>query len=154
MGYIDKNLMAGEHVVYRTSLHWIIFKWPIIFILIAIACFFGKNALPVGIGFSVGIAFLTAAVIASISPFITYKTSEFGVTNKRVMIKVGFIKRDSLETLLNKIEGIHVNQGILERILNYGTIAVVGTGGTSNAFHKINAPLQFRKKVQEQIVLG
>jgi hypothetical protein len=122
MGYIDKNLMAGEHVVYRTSLHWIIFKWPIIFILIAIACFFGKNALPVGIGFSVGIAFLTAAVIASISPFITYKTSEFGVTK--------------------------------ERILNYGTIAVVGTGGTSNAFHKINAPLQFRKKVQEQIVLG
>lgn len=52
---------------------------------------------------------------------ITYLTSEFGITNKRVLIKHGFIKRISLETLLNKIEGITVQQGILGRILNYGT---------------------------------
>ena len=69
------------------------------------------------------------------------------------MIKTGFIRRNSLETLLTKVEGIQVNQGMLGRILNYGTIIVKGTGGTSNPFHKIDAPLEFRKKVQEQIAL-
>jgi len=97
--------------------------------------------------------FLLVAIIWGISSFISLKTSEFGITNKRVLIKTGFIRRDSLETLLTKVEGIQVNQGMLGRILNYGTIIVKGTGGTSNPFHKIDAPLEFRKKVQEQIAL-
>jgi len=96
---------------------------------------------------------LSVAIIWGISSFISFKTSEFGITNKRVLIKAGFIRRNSLETLLTKVEAIQVNQGILGRILNYGTIIVKGTGGTSNPFHKIDAPLEFRKKVQEQIAL-
>ena len=83
--------------------------------------------------------------------YITYSTSEFGVTNKRVLVKVGFIKRHSLETLLTKVEGISVDQGILGRILGYGSIVITGTGGTKEPFHKINAPFEFRKQVQEQI---
>ena len=95
--------------------------------------------------------FYLIALIWAVSAFISFKTSEFGITNKRVLIKVGFIRRNSLETLLTKVEGIQVNQGILGRIFNYGTIMVKGTGGTSNPFHKIEAPMEFRKKVQEQI---
>jgi hypothetical protein len=44
-----------------------------------------------------------------------------------------------------------VNQGILGRILGFGSITVSGTGGTKNPFHKIDAPFEFRKKAQEQI---
>ncbi len=49
------------------------------------------------------------------------------------------------------MEGIQVNQGILGRILGFGSITVSGTGSTKDPFHKIDAPLEFRKKVQEQI---
>ncbi len=69
------------------------------------------------------------------------------------MVKVGFIRRNSLEVLLNKVEGIQVNQSILGRIMGYGSIIISGTGGTQNPFHKITAPLDFRKKAQEQIAL-
>jgi uncharacterized membrane protein YdbT with pleckstrin-like domain len=148
MGYIDDNLMSGEQVVYRTKLHWVIFLWPIICAVIAFMFFAGEGGTAAARGF-----FLLVAIIWGISSFISFKTSEFGITNKRVLIKVGFIRRNSLETLLTKVEGIQVNQGILGRILNYGTIIVKGTGGTSNPFHKIDAPLEFRKKVQEQIAL-
>lgn len=146
MGYIDDNLMSGEQVVYRTKLHRIIFVGPIIFVVILFMFFAGGGGPAAASGF-----FLLVAIIWGISDFISFKTSEFGITNKRVLIKVGFIRRNSLETLLTKVEGIQVNQGILGRILNYGTIIVKGTGGTSNPFHKIEAPLEFRKKVQEQI---
>ena len=153
MGYIDDNLMSGEQVVYRTKLHWIILLVPIIFAVIfaviaLIMIFAGGDAAAVGYFF---LLFLFIAIIRVISSFITFKTSEIGVTNKRILIKVGWIRRTSLETLLTKVEGIQVNQGILGRILNYGTIIIKGTGGTSTPFHKIEAPLEFRKKVQEQI---
>jgi len=95
--------------------------------------------------------FFLLALISGIFTFISYKTSEFGITNRRVLIKVGFIRRKSLEIFLTHVEGIFVKQGILGRILNYGTIIVNGTGGTKTPFHNIRAPLEFRKKVQEQI---
>ncbi len=142
MSYIDDNLMSGEQVIYRTKLHWMVFGIPIIFAGITAVI-----TLAVGYFF----LFFLLAIIWVVSSFISFKTSEFGVTNKRVLVKVGWIRRNSLETLLAKVEGIQVNQGILGRILNYGTIAVKGTGGTSNPFHKIEAPFEFRKKVQEQI---
>lgn len=100
---------------------------------------------------TVRVLFVLIAIVTAIASFINFKTSEFGVTNKRVIVKVGFIRRNSLEILLNKVEGIQVNQGILGRILGLGSITVIGTNGTKDPFHKIRAPLEFRRKVQEQI---
>lgn len=136
MGYIDNNLMNGEQIVYRAKLHWIVFAGPIILFLIASMYLIGgKSLLPIS-----SLLFLIS-IIWAISAFISFKTSEFGVTNKRILIKVGLIRRSSLETLLTKIEGIQVDQGIMGRMLNYGTILIKGTGGTNNPFHKIEAPL-------------
>ena len=36
MSYVDKNLTAGETVLYRTRLHWISMFWNVVF-----AVFFG-----------------------------------------------------------------------------------------------------------------
>jgi uncharacterized membrane protein YdbT with pleckstrin-like domain len=158
MGYIDENLMNDEHVVYRSKLHWIIFLVPIIFailgflfILAFLAFLFegaGKGAME--ILWFVFFSFLIAIILAILTS-ICRKTSEFGITNKRVLMKMGFIMRDSLEIFLTKVEGIQVRQGILGRIFNYGTIVVKGTGGTRNIFCVIEDPMEFRKKVQEQI---
>ena len=113
----------------------------------------GKHVVVIGGGDTavVGGIFLLIAIIHSISSFIDYKTSEFGITNKRVLVKVGFIRRNSLEVLLTKVEGIQVKQGILGRILDYGSIVVSGTGGSKDPFSKIPAPLEFRKRAQEQV---
>jgi len=150
MSYIEKNLMNGESIVYRGKLHWVVFLWSIILFVIAIL-FFVVGGDTAGVGHLFGIIALIIAITTGIAAIINYTTSEFGITNKRVMVKVGFIRRNSLEVLLNKVEGIQVNQGIFGRILGFGSITVSGTGGTKDPFHKIDAPLEFRKKVQEQI---
>ena len=92
--------------------------------------------------------------IGLISLGITYmkiKSSEFAVTDKRVLIKVGIFRTHSLETMLNKVEGIHVEQGIMGKIVNSGSIIVKGTGGTNNPFQNIDKPFEFRTAVNEQI---
>jgi uncharacterized membrane protein YdbT with pleckstrin-like domain len=147
MSYIEKNLMNGESIVYRTHLHWVIFIWPVICVLIAIPLFITGNE----IALVAGALFALIAIITGLNSFITYKTSEFGVTNRRVIVKIGFIRRNSIEVMLNKVEGIQVDQGITGRIFRYGSITVTGTGGTKEPYHRIHAPLEFRKRVQEQI---
>jgi uncharacterized membrane protein YdbT with pleckstrin-like domain len=146
MSYIEKNLMSGESVVYRSKLHWIVFCWPaLLFIAAIILVIIGGSAL------GIGLAFFLFAILAGINSLISYLSSEFGVTNKRVIVKVGFIRRNSLEILLNKVEGIKVNQGVIGRVLDYGSIVIVGTGGTHDPLHNIREPLEFRRKAQEQI---
>jgi uncharacterized membrane protein YdbT with pleckstrin-like domain len=143
MSYIDQNLMAGEQVIYKGKLHWVLFV-PAVSVLIL-------GLLLLAVNGTVGGIVIALAVIDLIIAYLNYTTSEFGVTNKRIMIKVGIIRRHSLETLLKKVESITVNQTIIGRMLGYGTIVVSGTGGTPEPFHKISNPLEFRKQVNEQI---
>lgn len=144
--YIESNLMSGEEIIYRAHLHWIIFRWPIIWLILAIIFFSGG---PDSSGLDV--LFLLICIVHGIIALISFKTSEFGITNKRIIGKIGFIRRNSIEILLSKVEGIQVKQGILGRILGYGSVVITGTGGLKDPFKRISKPLEFRKKAQELI---
>ena len=138
--------MSGEKSIYQTRLHKIVFCWATIWLLFSILFFIGGALWG-------GIFFLWLVTFTGLNEFIKYRTSEFGITNKRVIMKAGFIRRTSSELLLNKVESIQVKQGILGRLLNYGTISVIGTGGTKDPFRKIAKPLKFRTIAQEQIAI-
>jgi uncharacterized membrane protein YdbT with pleckstrin-like domain len=140
MGYIESNLLPDEKIVYTAKLHWIIFwkSWALIVLGIV---FLLIQPIVAGIIIAIGI-------FATISPIIDYATSEFGVTNKRVIIKVGFLRRKTLELLLRHVEAISVDQSVAGRILNYGSVTLTGTGGVREVFHNISAPLDFRRQIQ------
>jgi uncharacterized membrane protein YdbT with pleckstrin-like domain len=84
---------------------------------------------------------------------IYFFTTEFGLTNKRIVAKTGFIKRTSMEIMLSKVESITVNQPILGRIFGFGTIIVTGSGGTRQRFPMIGKPMELRQMVNKQINL-
>jgi uncharacterized membrane protein YdbT with pleckstrin-like domain len=146
MGYIDNNLLPNEQITYRAKLHWIIYTLPIFLIAIAILVAFASH------GWIAGMVLGGLGVMTFVPPWIRSVSSEFAITNKRVLIKIGLIRRHSLELLLQKVEGIGVDQGIAGRILGYGTITVSGTGGTKESFELISNPLEFRRQVQASIV--
>lgn len=142
MSYVDNSLLPGEKVIYRTRLSLAYaFAGPIVLVLLAIFFLHGGGAL----------LFLLALVIA-IFRGIAYATSEFAVTDKRVIIKVGVLRQRTLEMQLSKVETVAVNQGILGRMLGYGEIVVTGTGGTKERFKGISAPLELRRAVQAATV--
>jgi len=147
MGYVDSNLLPNEHVTYRARLHRIIYLLPVCVLIVALAV-----ALASGSWIAGGILGLIGLLLL-VPPWIRSISSEFAVTNKRVLVKVGLIRRHSLELLLQKVEGIGVDQGILGRILGYGTITVSGTGGTREAFRMIAHPLEFRRQVQASLAV-
>ncbi len=144
MSYVSNSLLPGERVMHQTHLHKIMFFWPVVLALVGL----GMGALsPPTSG-----ALLIVSLIYALSTYLRYSSSEFAVTDKRVIIKVGLVQRRTLEMLLAKVEAISVDQGIGGRILGYGSIVVVGTGGTKEAFEKIADPLEFRRAVQAATV--
>jgi len=84
-----------------------------------------------------------------ISPIIRQKTSEFVITNKRIIMKTGLISRKTFEMNLQKIESVNVDQTFWGRLLGFGTVSIVGTGGSRESFADISEPLLFRRKFQE-----
>ena len=151
MSYVDENLLPGERVVYRAHLHPIIYAGPFALALVGAALLafaYMRGDLPL-LMWAALLILLIALVLATIQ-FIHSRSSEFAVTNRRVVIKTGVIRRHTLELLLAKVEGIGVDQTIFGRLLNLGTIVVIGTGGSKEEFAKIANPLEFRHQVQAQ----
>ena len=128
--YVDGNLMSGETVLYRSSVS----LWSLIWLILL-----GVLLLPaVGIG-----------LIFLIWAYISYKTTEFAVTDKRIIAKTGLISRNTVEMFLDKVESLNVTQTVPGRILNYGTVTIRGTGSTSEPIKNISGPLDLRKHFME-----
>ena len=82
--------------------------------------------------------------------FVLRYFSEYGISNKRVILKIGIIRRDIDEMNLNSIESVSIKQSILGRLLNYGTIIVSGRGTTQILFKDLDSPVKIRKQIQGQ----
>ena len=75
---------------------------------------------------------------------------QYVVTNKRLIFKRGIIKRTSYELLLWRCESLQIEQSVMGRILNYGTV-IVKVGESSNRYEMIKAPLDFSLNIHQQI---
>ena len=152
MSYVDNNLMTGEQVVHRARLHWGIFVGPAILLFIGVIIAISLGA-AIGGGGGVFVAFIVLVFfsIPMIRAVITYLTTEFAVTSRRVIAKRGLISRNTLELNHQRVEGLAVSQGVISRIFNAGTIVVNGTGGTRQAIPYISGPMEFRRNALETI---
>jgi membrane protein YdbS with pleckstrin-like domain len=151
MSYLDDHLLGGERIVYRARLHWTIFLTSIVVVLLGIGLWILLRYIDPRYSYA-GLGLAGIGLLLAIGPAIRYVTSEFAVTDKRVLGKVGFIERESDETLLSKIEAIAVDQGIVGRMFGFGTVTITGTGGTQERFAGIGNPLEFRRQIQSQII--
>jgi hypothetical protein len=162
MSYLDSNLVPGESVVYETRLHWIVrfgqlvlgllvFVVPGIVLLAYALESTGLEPGSVHLMQGGGAILLILGVVIILLGMVRRNATEMAVTNRRVVIKTGLASRRTIEMLLNKVESIEVNETAFGRMLGFGTIVVIGTGGTLEPFHKMAHPLEFRSHVQQQI---
>jgi uncharacterized membrane protein YdbT with pleckstrin-like domain len=141
VSYVDKHLQAGETVIYRTAVHWIVYTPAVVFLVAAIAAAILRMDPMITV-------FLGAlAILAWLSGWIRRVSTELAVTDRRVITKVGLIRRTTMEMNRSTVESVVVEQGILGRILDYGTIIVKGTGGGMEPLSTIDRPLDFRGKI-------
>lgn len=142
--YTQQTLLPEEKISYYTKPHFIIFYSIPLWLICGIWIYNNSSIF-------MGVLLLLMGIGDGISKLITFYCSEYVITNKRVIMKTGFISRQSFEIFLERIEGIYVEQSVIGRILNFGTVIVGGVGGSKNSFFYIPKPLDFRSNVQQQM---
>jgi len=162
MSYVEANLVPGETVIYQTRLHWIVMLWHLVLGLLllalpgAVLLYYALSRSDIDtrtlhVMEGGAAVLLLAGVITILVGMVRRNATEMAVTNRRVVIKTGLASRKTIEMLLNKVESIEVSETTPGRMLGYGTIVVIGTGGTPQPFHKVAHPLEFRSQVQQQV---
>ncbi|HEY6064764.1 MAG TPA: PH domain-containing protein [Thermoanaerobaculia bacterium] len=159
MSYAEKNLAPGESIAYRARYHWVFYRTTLALLLVAAvfalwwwisgqrlqagpaSSVFGIIAL--ALFFAAGVHFLFRRVRAS--------ADEFVVTTRRVIHKTGLLAREAEHAPIEKIQDITVDQGILARLLGYGT-ATIETASESGriVFPDIADPERFRSAIWGQ----
>ena len=140
--YVDSNLNPGEHVVYRGAVHWVIYLPPVLMVCFGVPL--------IGVIERIGLVMAIAGLLAGAAAWVRQTTSEFAVTNRRVIVKTGLLARRTIEINISRVESVQVDQDIFGRLFNYGGITVIGTGGTKEPFTMIENPQAFRRIVQSE----
>lgn len=148
--YTRSTIAPDEMPHYKTSIHWIVF---VRYALLGLLVFFFV-AIPFGIGVQaftgshLGWFALPLPMFMLIPPTLIFASSELVITSSRVLIKTGYVHRQTREMFVSKIESVSVDQSVLGRMLDYGTVIIRGTGGSEELFDTIAHPLAFRNCVQ------
>jgi uncharacterized membrane protein YdbT with pleckstrin-like domain len=142
--YVDSVMGSGEQVLYGATIalatYWVSFLLGGLLLLSGVI---GVFAAPTS-GPSLFLLILGAVLVGK--PFLDRAVTELVITNRRIIAKFGLLKRQTIEMNLSKIESIRVEQGLLGRMLDFGDIVVVGTGGSREPIPRISHPLEFRRR--------
>jgi len=133
MTYITDTLAKDETLIATGSIS----KWSLFHVYFA------------ALLFAISVVLLPLTGLLLLYAWLKIRSTEMGVTSKRVIRKSGVIMRDTSEIRLSKVESVSVNQGILGRMLGYGTVTIVGTGGNGAVMKGVKDPLAFRAQAQE-----
>jgi uncharacterized membrane protein YdbT with pleckstrin-like domain len=153
MKYVERVLQPGETVVHAARLHWLIYLVPAALLVAAALCaaFAVRYSQPdlakPGIAiplFLIAVLIAPIGIISAVGAVIRSLTTELVLTDRRVIYKTGIFRRHTLEMNRSKVETVGVDQSILGRLLNYGTVVVRGTGGSLEPIRNIADPLRFR----------
>jgi uncharacterized membrane protein YdbT with pleckstrin-like domain len=135
MSYVQRILEPGESITHVARIHWRVYL-PAAFAADLVA-------LPQ----IAGAALILLAAASWLSAFIRRWTTELAVTNRRIIFKSGLFRRHTMEMNMSKVESVDVDQTVMGRILDYGTVTIRGTGGGIEPMRNIANPIAFRNRV-------
>lgn len=139
----NTELLENEWIVYQTRLHWVLFLGPLMLIIIGGLSFPAKG--------------LSALVLAGIGiawgviSYIKFNYSYIRVTDKRVLIRVGFLVRRPYSISLSDISYVDFYQPSLGSMLNFGKITIIHGKKFKSVFRMVSSPGELVTAVRGQL---
>lgn len=118
-----------EHVVMKVKRHWMFFFWPVVLTLLT----------------GVAIVWLAYRILVCL-------TDEFVITNQKVHISRGIISKDAHSIPLQKLNDLNYTQGVIGRLLGYGTV-FLGSGhdSSTDGFSCIANPARVKAAIEDAL---
>jgi uncharacterized membrane protein YdbT with pleckstrin-like domain len=151
MAYYTKVLQPDETVKAVGRLHWSIYIRAVVVLLIALGVLLASNWLTDPT--SQRYALMASGVVGALGLLLLLKAwihrmaTEIVVTDRRVILNRGLLKRHTMEMNMTKIEMVDVKQSLWGRIWGYGTVEIHGTGADIEPLEGIGSPLLIRNAI-------
>jgi uncharacterized membrane protein YdbT with pleckstrin-like domain len=136
--------MDNQQVVYQARLHWVLFVWPVLFLVLGLWA--GSRFVSLH---EVGLFVVVMALLWGILVWLTYQFSSLTIKKKQVVLRTGILVRQTIDISLNKIESVDIRQSILGSLFKYGSIVITGTGGTRQGMTYVARPLTCRRHIEQ-----
>lgn len=130
MSHVDDILGADERVVYRTSLHWIEYVVPVVFLGIAMQLWPELTRLAGNNTLGAIVALPPAMWVGFV--FLRHRIEEYVVTTERLITRTGILARRVSTYPLDSVATVEVSQGIAGRILGYGSVEIHTQTGSAH----------------------
>jgi uncharacterized membrane protein YdbT with pleckstrin-like domain len=149
MSYVDRILEPGETIRYRTTVSWTIYAPAILLAIGAAAAAIAGAAYSdyAKLWWLVAIVLAIAAAVTFIPAWFRRWTTEIAVTDRRIILKRGLIRRHTIEMNMQKVESVDIDQTLIGRLFNFGNVAIRGTGSSFETLRTIDSPLKLRTTV-------
>lgn len=130
MAYPKKLLSEGENVILETHPHWKVLVLPVLELLVLLGVAGYSLAT-----FDQSWAQWTTAGVAAVLvlalfvwPFLRWRTTQFVLTDKRVVTREGILTRAGRDIPLNRVNDVSFTHNVFERMLRCGTLTVESAG--------------------------
>lgn len=158
MSYLRQLLGENEEIVFSTRQHWFI---PFAHVLTEIVLL-GLLAAAViviprtGWAIDTSLVYIIAAALAVIVIFsavgdvLRWNNEQFVITDRRVIQIQGVVNKNVLDSSLEKINDVELQQTLLGRIFNYGDLEILTASEEAiNRMHAIHNPIVFKRAMQD-----
>jgi len=147
VGYPDSVLAEGEQVVLHRHPHWKRLVGPILILLSVTAIASFSAAVVNQTGWDQTAKMVVSLVVLAIwlimigwfvaSPLLSWWTTHFVVTDRRVMFRHGMLTRSGIDIPLARINSVEFSHGLLDRILRTGTLTIESASQDPLEFYDI-----------------
>lgn len=138
MSHISRHSLPNERIFAIGHPHWIIFAAGGLLTLLGLGLMMAMGLFWGAPSFALGVGWLAKA-------WVHRATTELAITSRRVIAKYGFVRARTIEFDHKNVESFLVEQSLLGRILNFGTVVVNGVGGGQTPMATIARPLDLRR---------
>ena len=158
--YVKKTMQNDEsQPVFFPLSRWQFFEAAFYFGLLLIIPSFLLVTFLIGFAFFLGgggatimLAIVSFFVLQALNLFYVHlkrSATEYAVSNKRVVIKVGILSRKTDEVRPEAIEAVTINQGITGRLLNFGDCIIRGRGVGNLRMSYVRDPLKVKRTIEQ-----
>jgi uncharacterized membrane protein YdbT with pleckstrin-like domain len=163
MGYIENNLVPNETIVLRGKLHRLVLVMPplmlvgtVIALLVCVGIVFSGLGdlwkLLAGAASFFLIFCVFGAIVGAVQAYLNYFFgNEIAVTSRRLILKLGVIRREHMEFTFRQIESIAFDQSLLDRLVGGAQLKVLGAGSGWVRSPYLSNFQEFRQAALQQI---
>jgi uncharacterized membrane protein YdbT with pleckstrin-like domain len=153
MGYLEGLMGEKERIVLKERQHWsLIFRtlvlWSIVSVLILLATIVLAAFTPLALVLLLALVFPFWRIMVDL---LNWWNEQYVITNRRVIQLEGIINKHSIDSSLEKVNDVVLEQSALGRILNYGDVQILTASEIGvNIFRRIARPVRFKTQMLNQ----